>query len=69
MGLVISAAVFLLEAASVRAADAGSSKRSNILLIVADDAGYSDFGPFGREFRHRTLMPWLHAAFAQPISP
>ena len=28
-----------------------NSKRANILLIVVDDMGYSDFGPFGGEIR------------------
>ncbi len=30
-------------------ANAGSTERPNILLIVADDLGYSDIGPFGGE--------------------
>jgi arylsulfatase len=31
------------------------NNRSNILLIVVDDMGYSDIGPFGREVRTPAL--------------
>jgi len=33
----------------------GTAKRPNILLIVADDLGYSDIGPFGAEIATPTL--------------
>ena len=32
-----------------------TSKRPNVLLIVADDMGYSDIGPFGGEIATPTL--------------
>ena len=32
-----------------------NSQKTNILLIVADDMGYSDIGPFGGEIRTPTL--------------
>ncbi len=35
--------------------DAASTKPPNILLIVADDLGYSDIGPFGGEISTRVL--------------
>ena len=33
--------------------DDETAKRPNILLIVVDDMGYSDIGPFGAEIRTR----------------
>ena len=45
--LLLTALGFLVAGASV-AADA-TDTRPNILLIVVDDMGYSDIGPFGGE--------------------
>jgi arylsulfatase A-like enzyme len=49
---VLVLALILLSLTSPCAAGA---KRSNILLIVIDDMGYSDIGPFGAEIRTPTL--------------
>ena len=38
-----------LAVSSVTPASAQPAKRPNILLIVADDLGYNDIGPFGSE--------------------
>lgn len=42
-------------AAPQTAAQAGTAKRPNILLIVADDLGYADLGAFGGEISTPTL--------------
>jgi arylsulfatase len=49
---VLVPALILLSLASPCAAD---TERSNILLVVIDDMGYSDIGPFGAEIRTPTL--------------
>ena len=45
--------IFLFAVPAMLAAQ--SAKRPNILLIVADDLGYSDIGPFGGEIATPTL--------------
>ena len=45
--------VFSQRAAIGTAVAAAPAKRPNILLIVADDLGYTDIGPFGAEAAHR----------------
>jgi arylsulfatase len=46
-GALIAASALLLTSAPAHAADAG--KRPNILLIMADDMGFSDLGCYGSE--------------------
>ncbi len=55
--LGLLAVVLVLTACSddPRIPSAADSERPNILLIVADDLGYSDIGPFGGEIRTPTL--------------
>lgn len=47
---IIAASMFVVAAAS-----AAQDSRPNVLLIVADDMGYSDIGPFGGEIATPTL--------------
>jgi len=47
--LLTTLALFLL------AAGAWSAERPNIMLVVIDDMGYSDIGPFGAEIRTPSL--------------
>jgi arylsulfatase len=53
MILMVGAAVLAFSAMAARSADAG--ERPNIVLIVIDDMGYSDIGPFGAEIRTPAL--------------
>jgi arylsulfatase A-like enzyme len=48
-------AIMLALGSSVSAAADGAQRRPNILLIVADDMGYSDLGCFGGEIRTPNL--------------
>jgi hypothetical protein len=41
---------------SFAAAAAAQGKRPNFLVIVGDDFGYSDIGPFGSEIKTITWM-------------
>ena len=56
MGRIVTALLMLITLFSVefRVAD-GQETRPNILLIVADDLGYSDIGSFGGEIDTPTL--------------
>ena len=49
------AATLVACASGVEEAPRGPAGRPNILLIVADDLGYSDIGPFGGEIATPTL--------------
>ena len=56
--LIISSMLFVFTACSVEddaPPASASGTRPNILLIVADDLGYSDIGPFGAEIATPTL--------------
>lgn len=43
----LQAALLVVPLTALRAADAPQSKRPNIVLILIDDQGYGDIGPFG----------------------
>ncbi len=51
--LLAAATILIACAVPVLAAE----QRPNILLIVADDAGYADIGSFGGEIQTPTSMP------------
>jgi arylsulfatase len=51
----LSAAILSLLAVPVLATEPAPQKRPNILLIVADDLGYTDIGSFGSEIATPTL--------------
>ncbi|EKU31208.1 arylsulfatase [Alcaligenes sp. HPC1271] len=51
-----------LAACTLNSHAATETKRPNILLIVADDLGYSDIGAFGGKFPPPTWMPWSKTA-------
>ncbi|MHC4410840.1 MAG: sulfatase-like hydrolase/transferase, partial [Planctomycetota bacterium] len=53
--LVLGLASILAACTSPGGDAPGTVKRPNILLIVADDLGYSDIGPFGAEIATPTL--------------
>ena len=53
--LILMLAVALVFTGCTRLQTGDSSPRPNILLIVADDLGYSDIGPFGGEIATPTL--------------
>ena len=44
------------------------TKKPNILIIVADDKGYSDFGCFGSEIRPLIWKGWPGRVDGSPIS-
>jgi len=53
--VLITTVTFGIISCSLRRQPSKKGKRSNILLIVADDLGYSDIGPFGGEISTPTL--------------
>ena len=53
--LIAAWATFGLMAVSAQAADVAANSRPNILLIVADDMGYTDWGGFGGEIHTPNL--------------
>jgi arylsulfatase len=59
MKLFLNAALLLVAAflvlCSMAVRPAGAGERPNIMLIVIDDMGYSDIGPFGAEIRTPAL--------------
>ena len=54
-GPFVALAALALIAGAPPHADAAAAKRPNILVIMADDLGFSDIGPFGSEIRTPNL--------------
>ena len=54
-GLAVLVALVLGCGQSISNSEGADETRPNILLIVADDLGYSDIGPFGAEIATPTL--------------
>ena len=58
----------LLSQAASKDGTSVNSRRPNVLLILADDLGYTDLGHYGSEINTPNLDAWQGKASVFPIS-